>query len=324
MSLGSRACTLAAVALISALGLAAPLAIGVAASESSFAAGKSTVRGQATLFEGDPVRSHFLATRLLLRDGPRYVLGIGSEGTIHRDYLALQSGSAELLHSGRVLAAGLNIAVAAPGSAATIYVSGKTLVTVMVRSGEIRVARVGGKAATSLRAGQVASIRPDARGALALDSQGALAEVSRVQADQVAHLLQAAQDNTCLKPRVNALSRTFADISGQVAGNQATRNVILARIDRGSPSPADVQVLNNLNNTLRVLERSSSALAADLNDVIFQHHPGDTPIDPSAHKTHEHSHPLHHGQHGHSVDPSGGHHAGPPHSAGLSGDGVVE
>src|SRR2546422_6565602 len=90
---------------------ALPPPIGVATSDSSFSAGRSMVRGQATVFEGDTVRSVYLATRLMLKDGSRYVLGIGSEGAVYRDHLFLLSGSAELMNSGktsRVVASSVN------------------------------------------------------------------------------------------------------------------------------------------------------------------------------------------------------------------------
>jgi len=314
---GRRVSTLLVPVLLQALAFAAPpVAIGVASSESSFAVGTPKARGQATIFEGDAVRSDFLATRVNLKDGSRYVLGIASQGTIHRDHLLLRSGSAEVRNSGRILAAGLNVAPAVSGTAATVYLSGKNMVTVMVRAGEVRVAQAGGKSPASVRAGQVILFRPDARGGLQMDSDRALAEVARVQGDQVAGLTEFAQTNTCIQTRAGALSRSYSDFSVRLAGIEAARGAILNRMERGIATPADYQQLSNLAKNLRGLEGASTALAAELDGVVFQfHHPGDTPTDPSPHTTHGHSHPRHHGQHGHSVDPSTGHHAVPPHQS---------
>ena len=115
--------------------------IGLAAGESTFTVGSSTVEGQATLFEGDSVRSMYLATRVHTRDGMKYVLGIDSEGVIYRDRLVLKSGSVDVANSGRpghVDVGLIHVVADQPGSQATVYVTADNRASVMVRSGVVR------------------------------------------------------------------------------------------------------------------------------------------------------------------------------------------
>src|SRR2546422_441749 len=115
---------------------ALPPPIGVATSDSSFSAGRSMVRGQATVFEGDTVRN-----------------------------------------------------------------------------GEVKVSRTGDSQTTTLRAGQAASFKPEARGARQLEPDKALLEINRVQADQIASLAELSADANCLEPRTRTLTRSFASLT---------------------------------------------------------------------------------------------------------------
>ncbi len=139
--------------------------IGVAISESPFVVGSALVKGQATLFEGDSVRSHYVAARLSLKDGSRFVLGVGAEGKVYKNRLVLGSGSVEL--SGNANGARIDSSWAsvtpAPGSSVTVYSTGRQLVTVLVHKGEARVSRSGATVAT-IREGQALALQPGKRG----------------------------------------------------------------------------------------------------------------------------------------------------------------
>jgi len=293
----------------SVLVAASPQPIGLAASESRFAAGPSSVRGQATLFDGDAVRSQFLPTRLHLRGGARYVLGIASEGSIYRDHLLLRSGSAEVASSGRasrLVASSISVTADQPGTAATVYAA-KDGVTVMVRKGEVKIARLGSARVTTLSAGRSATLRVNGREGLSVDSDNAVVEASRIQASQIARLSEATRDYTCLEAKANSLSRTYSSLSSQLAVAQASRSAIQQRIDSGAGTPADMRQMSSINDNMRSLTRTSFALSEDLGGVILQHHPSPN-IDPSTHTIHGHFGPQHHGQHGHSAPPPFGHH----------------
>ena len=114
--------------------------VGFAVSESEFVVGQSAVQGQATLFDGEVVQTFYLATRVNLKDGSRYILGIDSEGAVYTDHVSLRYGSAELSNKGRparITASSLELAAEKPNSVATVYVSENKSVTVMVRSGTL-------------------------------------------------------------------------------------------------------------------------------------------------------------------------------------------
>lgn len=308
------AVALSAIVLCTSVLVAAlPQPIGVAASESNFAAGTSSVRGQATLFDGDAIRSQFLPTRLHLRDGSRYVLGIASEGSIYRDHLLLRSGSAEVASSGRasrLVVSSISVTADQPGTAATVYAV-KDGVTVLVRKGEVKIARLGSARVTTLGAGRSATLRVNGREGLTVDSDNALIEASRIQATQIARLSDATRNYTCLETKANSLSRTYSSLSSQLAVAQATRGAIQQRIDAGAATAADMRQMGSINDNMRSMALTSFALSEDLGGVILQHHPG--PGDPaSTHTIHGHTTPEHHGQHGHSAPPPHGHML-PPH-----------
>ncbi len=298
---------------------ATPVPIGFASNESDFAVGSSRVQNHATIFDGDAIRSMYFATRLNLKDGSRYVLGIGSEATIHRDGLVLRSGSAQVVNAGRtsrVLAGPVSVTAAELPSTATVYLVGKDRVTVLVRNGAAKVDRATGASLATLRAGEAASWKSGTRGALERDSNGALREILTAQSEQIASLNDSAKDMNCLAPRVGALSKSFAGLASQFASNIAARNAIQTRVDAGRATPTDLRYLTALNADMTNLLRRSSTLASDITDVVFLHHV------PPAHSTHTvHGHTLgspheHHGEHGHTVPfGGGGHHNVPPHQS---------
>ncbi len=314
---GASAALVAIILCASALSAAPPQPIGLATSEANFAAGPSSVRGQATLFDGDAVRSQFLPTRLHLRDGSRYVLGIASEGSIYRDHLLLRSGSAEVASSGRasrLVASSISVTADQPGASATVYAANDS-VTVLVRKGEVKIARLGSARVTTLGAGRLATLRVNGREGLTLDSDSAVVEASRVQATQIARLSEATKNYTCLEDKANSLSRTYSSLSAQLAVAQATRSAIQQRIEMGAASPADMRQMSAVNDNMRSLTRTSFALSEDLGGVILQlapgHHPGPGTT-ASTHTIHGHVTLEHHGQHGHSAPPPHGH-MEPPH-----------
>jgi len=282
--------------------------IGVADSEAGFTSGTTAVRGQASLFDGDPLRSQFLPTRIFLKDGSRYVLGIGSEASVYRDHVVLREGSAEVLSSGRpsrIVASSIGVTAEKSGTAATVY-AGRDSVTVLVRRGEVKVARLGSVSVTTLTAGRSATLKANGRDGLRVDSDNAVIEASRIQAVQISRLNDAAQQMNCLDTRVKTLSRAYSDLAAQLAVAQSTRSVLEQRVQSGTATPADVRELGNLSANLRSLQTISIALAGDLGGVIPQHHPGESgPA--SGHTVHDHFGPEHHDQHGHSGSLPRGH-----------------
>lgn len=299
--------------------------VGFAASEAKFGVGSSFADGQVTLFDGDSVRSLYLSTRVHLKDGTKYVLGIDSESTVRRDGLELRFGSVDLANAGRptrVTVGSLEVLAEKPSTKATVYTTGAGEASVVVASGEVKVSR-GSKFAI-VKAGEPVSLKPGPNGTIQSSSKDALAEISRVQSEQVAVLLDAAKAYTCLASPAEGVLRSFSNLSSRLVANEAARNAIQAKIDSGMATQSDLQNLASLNNGLRSLGQASAGLSQDLDGAIYQfHHPGPPQPFPSPHKTHGHIDDLpHHGQHGHTVTFPGdaGHHQTPPHHPGVSAE----
>ena len=287
-----------------------PQPVGLAVSDSRFVVRASTVEGQATVFEGDPVRTLYLSTRLHLKDGTQYILGLDSEGTVYSDRLVLRHGSAEVVNRGRpgrIVASSLDVVAGKPQSSAVVYATGQDSVAVQVRSGEVTVSRSGSKIAV-VGAGGLVSFRLGAKGVERLDTQKALSGISRVQAEQLSMLIAASKDYSCLAPAATGLSRSFAGLSSQLASVQASRSAIQDRIDTGRATPNDLQLMATLNNRLDTLAQSSAAFSGDLVDQANPFHHGPPPLSASTHTVHGHDSFEHHGQHGHSAPPPPAHH----------------
>ncbi|MBI3695357.1 MAG: hypothetical protein HY238_11050 [Acidobacteria bacterium] len=294
------------------LGLLAtmPQPVGLAASESQFVVGSSTVEGQGTVFEGDAVRTLYLSTRVSLKDGGRYVLGVDSEGTVYKDRLVLRYGSAEVAHKGRparIVASSLDVAAEKPQSSAIVYLTGEDRIAVQARAGEVTVSRSGSKIAT-VAAGELASFRLGAKRVERLDAQKALTDIGRVQAEQLSMLVEASKHYTCLTPTATGLSRSFAGLSSQLASVQASRSAIQDRIDTGRATSNDLQLMATLNNRLGTLTQSSAAFSDELVNQTNPFHHGPPPLPASEHTVHGHDTFVHHGQHGHIAPFPPGHH----------------
>jgi hypothetical protein len=293
---------------------AAPPPVGFASNEANFAVGSGWVQRHATLFDGDQVRSLHFATRVNLKDGSRYVLGIASQGTVRQGRLVLSSGSAELINAGQLEVSSLVVSPEAGPATATVYLTGKDRVSVLVRTGQVKVSRQRGASLATLRAGEMASWKPGPRGAIQKDSDETLMEVARVQSEQLSELAAATKNFSCLSTRVETLSNSYASLATQLAANQAARGAIQNRIESGSATAGDQHQLGLLNKNLLTLQRSAGGLGKDLNEVFLHH----VPPQHSPHTVHGHTIPNpheHHGEHGHTAGPSGGHHHIPPHQS---------
>jgi hypothetical protein len=99
------------VALLSTASLAATPAIGIVTATGHFNVGGSEVWGNATLFDGEAVRTTAASTELALRNGVKMQLGAGSMAHVYADRLALDSGVGQVAQAApfEVDAAGLKI-----------------------------------------------------------------------------------------------------------------------------------------------------------------------------------------------------------------------
>lgn len=325
-------CFLAAVTVVlipNVLGASAT-PIGLAVGESKFSVGSSGVEGQATLFEGDTVASSYLATRVLLKDGARFSLGIESEATVYRDRVSLLAGSVDIANNAgaaRVLVSSLVVSAEKPGVNATVYRTQKDEISVLVRAGEVKVGRAGAGQTTTLGIGQLVSFHIGPKGVVRGDSDRAVAGVSRIQSEQLASLVEASGSYNCLDPKAKEISRSFAGLSTQFATIEATRSVIQNRISTGVAAPTDSIMMASLTTRIDNLGRSSAAVSSELSDAAYApnpfHHPCPScPPAPfvSPHTVHGHVNTYpHHGQHGHTIPggyPDGipyGNHQVPPH-----------
>ncbi len=206
-----------------------------------------------------------------------------------------------------MVASSIAVSAETAGTAATVY-AGKDSVTVQVRSGEVKVGKVGSARLTVVPAGRAVTFQIGSRDNLTADPDRAVVEAVRVQSGQIVRLAEATRHYNCLEPKVDALASRYAALASRVAVAEATRSVLQQRLASGSAGPDDLRQLTALNNDLRSLQQGSAALAEDLGGVILQHHPGPAPTSASSHTVHDHTGPEHHGQHGHSAPPPLGHH----------------
>jgi hypothetical protein len=303
--------------------------VGLAVAESRFSVGSSVVEGQATLFDGDAVASSYLATRVNLKDGSRFTLGIESEATVYADHLSLVAGSVDIINKTgitRVHFCPLLVSAERPGVNATIYRTDKDKISVLVRAGEVKVGGTGGRTAT-LGVGQLGSFKISAKGFTRIDSDRAVVGVSRIQSEQLASLIDASRSYNCLDSRAQEISRSFASVSTQLASIEASRSAVQSRITSGAATSSDLLTMASLTTKIDKLGSSSAAISSELSDAAYAvsvfHHPcascPPAPF-PSPHTVHGHVNLYpHHGQHGHTIPggyPDGipyGDHQVPPH-----------
>jgi hypothetical protein len=149
---------------------AAPPTIGVVRSSGEFQVDGSTVRGNATVFEGSTVQTTGTRSKIRFSDGAEIVLAPGSRVQLYRDRTVLQQGAQQVNNSQKhpTEVASLRISPVNSGTVAEIVTQDSSHVRVATLEGSVDVWNSAGVL--------VANVRPGM--ALAFDAQTAGAETA--------------------------------------------------------------------------------------------------------------------------------------------------
>lgn len=150
-------------ALSVGVGMAASPVIGTAMTQGSFRVDQTTVRGNATLFEGSMLETATVASAVELANGTRLELGIESRGRLYGDHLVLEKGRGRLAGTGayRMEALGLRVQPVGAGASGQIAVE-QDRVLVAALTGAFQVSNSSGQIVANLPAGAALSFEPQA------------------------------------------------------------------------------------------------------------------------------------------------------------------
>jgi hypothetical protein len=152
--------TLVLAASVSASTLfAATPVIGVATSQGQIRVDSATSAGNTTIFDGNTLSTGTTSSQVRLKDGGQVRFDADSRGTIFRDHVDLQSGSAQV-SSYSANANGLSVRPEA-SSSARVSIHGKT-VDVAALGGNVHVFNASGLNVANLAPGKALSLLQDA------------------------------------------------------------------------------------------------------------------------------------------------------------------
>jgi hypothetical protein len=146
---------------------ATPPSIGVVRSNGEFQVDGSTVRGNATVFEGSTVQTTGARSKIRLSDGAEIVLAPGSRVQLYRDRTVLQQGAQQVNNSQKhpIEAASLRISPADSRTVAEIVANDSTHVSVAAQEGSVDVRNSAGVLIASVRPGLALAFDMQAAGA---------------------------------------------------------------------------------------------------------------------------------------------------------------
>lgn len=146
---------------------ATPPSIGVIRCSGEFQMDGSTVRGNATVFEGSTVQTTAAQSTIQLSDGAEIVLAPGSRAQLYRDHTVLQQGSQRIRNSQKHLteAASLRISPADVHSVAEIVSQDNNRVSVAAREGTVDIRNGAGVLVAVVRPGLSLAFNAQAGGA---------------------------------------------------------------------------------------------------------------------------------------------------------------
>ena len=151
---------LLAVSVLS-IGYAASLAIGLAVSNGSFQVDHASVRGSATLFDGNVIETGNSSSELRLNNDVSLRLASQTRAQVFTSRLVLENGIGQVDSPNfPVQAAGLQIETGQAGASARVQVTGPKQVVVASRSGEVLVSNAGGVLIARLANGREMTFEP--------------------------------------------------------------------------------------------------------------------------------------------------------------------
>ena len=174
--------------------LAANPSIGLAITNGSFQVDKSSVYGNATLFDGSLIETVAVSVNLVLHNGARLRLGSESQARIHADRLVLEKGQTEISATSKysIEALGLHIAPESSQSRLAVTYSGSAHVQVAALAGSARVSGLNGVLIAAVPAGTALDLDPQAAGAAAPSTLTGTLQLRNgvfLLADEVSHVI---------------------------------------------------------------------------------------------------------------------------------------
>jgi hypothetical protein len=151
-----------------AASFAASSAIGLVVANGSFQLDRSSVRGSATLFDGNVIETNISSSQLHLNHGVSLRLAAESRARVYESRLVLEKGIGQLESTHyRIEAASLQVEADKPGATARVQLTGPKRVVVAARDGEVRVSNSDGVLIARLDSGREMAFEPQESGAAA-------------------------------------------------------------------------------------------------------------------------------------------------------------
>ena len=226
---------------------AAGPAIGLVVANGSFQLDHSSVRGTATLFDGDVIETGVSASQLRLSSGVSLRLASQSRARVYESRLVLEKGLGQLESTNyRIEADSLQVEADKPGTTARVQVSGSTRVVVFAREGAVRVSNSDGVLIARLDTGREVTFEPQQ------DAAGTVTKVSGILAlkdgkfvvlDRTTNVLMQLQG-----PGLEAEVGKLVEITGTV--------------DPAPPTVAGASELIDVNSVKRLIGGGAAAAAA--------------------------------------------------------------
>jgi|HubBroStandDraft_1064217.scaffolds.fasta_scaffold00441_9 hypothetical protein len=155
---------------------AASPAIGLVVANGSFQLDHSSVRGTATLFEGNVIETNISSSQLQLNNGVSLRLAAETRARVYESRLVLEKGIGQLESPNyRIEAASLQVAADQAGATARVQLTGPNRVVVAARDGGVRVSNGDGVLIAKLDSGHEMVFEPQESGATVTKISGILA-----------------------------------------------------------------------------------------------------------------------------------------------------
>jgi hypothetical protein len=149
-----------------AASFAASTVIGLVVANGSFQVDRSSVRGSATLFDGNVIETNVSSSQLQLNNGVSLRLASESRARVYESRLVLEKGIGQLESTHyRIEAASLQVEADKPGATARVQLTGPRRVVVAARAGEVRVSNSDGVLIARLDSGREMAFEPQESGA---------------------------------------------------------------------------------------------------------------------------------------------------------------
>jgi hypothetical protein len=144
---------------------AASPAIGLVVANGSFQLDHSSVRGSATLFDGNVIETNVSSSQLQLNNGVTLRLAAQTRARVYETRLVLEKGIGQLESTKyRIEAASLHVEADKPGATARVQMRGPNRVVVAARDGSVHVSNSDGVLIARLNSGHEMTFEPQESG----------------------------------------------------------------------------------------------------------------------------------------------------------------